>query len=54
MHLEEVDIEDARNINFNWLIDMKELEIKGKDDRSVVIGGISIAFFRSKSGFLIN
>ena len=53
LYLEEEEIEDASNLNLDWLIDMKELEIKEKDDRSAIIDDASIASFRDKSLFSV-
>ena len=54
LHLEETEIEDVSNLNLDWLIDMKELEVKEKDYRSVVIDDTSIVSFRHKPWFFAN
>ena len=42
---EEAEIEDAGNIQIEWLLDMKELEIKEKDDSSIAMDDTSIQSF---------
>ena len=51
LHPEESDIEDTDDLKIDWLIDVKSLEIKGKDDRSVMMDNASIASFGNNSFF---
>ena len=51
LHPEEAEIEDAGNLKLDWLIDMKELDIKEQDDRSVAMDDTSIVSFGEKSFF---
>ena len=48
---EEAEIEDAGNLKLDWLIDMKELDVKDQDDRSVAMDDASIVSFGEKSFF---
>ena len=50
---EETEIEEAGNIRIEWLIDMKELEIKEKYDSSIAMDDTSIQSFGEKI-FLLN
>ena len=54
LYPEEAEIEDAGNLQIDWLIDMEDLEIKEKDDRSLAMDDVSIASFGEKSWFSRN
>ena len=54
LYPEEAEIEDASNLQIDWLIDMEDLEIKEKDDRSLAMDDVSIASFGEKSWFSRN
>ena len=51
LHPEEVEIEDASTMKIDWLIDIKELETTGVDDKSITIGDVPVATFGSQSFF---
>lgn len=54
LYPEEAEIEEAGNLKIDWLIDMEDLEIKEKDDRSLAMDDASIASFGEKSWFSRN
>ena len=48
---EEAEVEDASKIEFDWLIDIRELEHTREDDKSVTMGDITIGSFGDKLFF---
>ena len=48
---EEVEIEDASAMKIDWLIDIKELEMTGVDDKSITMDDVSVVSFGSQSFF---
>ena len=51
LHPEEVEIEDASKMKIDWLIDIKELEMTGVDDKSITMDDASVGSFGSQSFF---
>jgi len=51
LYPEEVEIEDASTMKIDWLIDIKELETTGVDEKSITMDDMSVVTFGSKSFF---
>ena len=51
LYPEEVEIEDASTMKIDWLIDIKELEMTGVDDKSITMDDVSVVSFGSQSFF---
>ena len=51
LHPEEVEIEDASKMKIDWLIDIKELEMTGVNDKSIAMDDASVGSFGSQSFF---
>ena len=51
LYPEEVEVKDASKMKIDWLIDIKELETTGVDDKSVAMDNVSIGSFGSQSFF---
>ena len=51
LHPEEVEIEDASKMKIDWLIDVKELEMTGVDDKSITMDDVSIGSFGDQTFF---
>ena len=51
LHTEEVEIEDASKMKIDWLIDIKELEMTGVDDKLIAMDDASVGSFGSQSFF---
>ena len=49
LYLEEAEIEDVGNLKLDWSIDMTDLEIGGKEDKSVIMDDASIKLFGGNS-----
>ena len=54
LYPEEAEIEDACKMEIDWLIDIKELETTGGDDKSVTMDDISIQSFGDRLFFSVN
>ena len=54
LHPEAAGIEDASEINVDWLIDIEALEDMEIDDKSVTMDDASVFSISEKSFFLVN
>ena len=51
LHPEEAEIEDAGNLKLDWLIDITDLELGGKEDKSAILDDASVKSFGDNSFF---